>query len=187
MIKVNTAAIAFCVLGALPMAASAQSPGSQSSDFSGRDGEREFSISGTGNSDRNLDSGSFGVTGDLGWYLDDRLVAGIRQSVNYASIEGESIKDDFWNGASRAYVNYHFLDDRSRPFVGASLGGIYGDGVKNSSFAGLEAGIKYYVIPKTYILGRVDYQFLFSSSSDASDAFQDSGIWAYTLGLGYNF
>jgi hypothetical protein len=182
MIKINTAAITLCLLGALPMAASAQSPASGAGD-----GEREFSIAGTGNSDRDLDSGSFGVTGDLGWYFGDQLVAGIRQSVNYASIEGESIKDDFWNGASRAYLNYHFLDDRSRPFIGASLGGIYGDGIKNSSFAGLEAGMKYYVLQKTYVLGRVDYQFLFSSTNDASDAFQDSGIWAYTLGLGYNF
>ncbi len=187
MIKVSTAAIAFCLLGAMPIAASAQSSGSHSAGISASEGDREFSVSGTGNSDRNLDSGSFGVTGDLGWYVGDRSVAGIRQSVNYASIEGESLRDDFWNGASRAYLNYHFLDDRSRPFVGASLGGIYGDGVKNSSFAGLEAGLKYYVIPQTYILGRVDYQFLFSSTSDASDAFQDSGIWAYTVGLGYNF
>ncbi|MDO8862064.1 hypothetical protein Q6D67_10145 [Haliea sp. E1-2-M8] len=187
MIKVNAAAITICLLGALPMAASAQSSGAQSSEFGSREGERELSISGTGNSDRNLDSGSFGVTGDLGWYLTDQVVAGIRQSVNYASIEGESIKDDFWNGSSRAYVNYHFLADRARPFVGGSLGGIYGDGINDSSFAGLEAGLKYYVLPKTYFLGRVDYQFLFSSTSDASDAFQDSGIWAYTVGLGYNF
>lgn len=152
MIRINTAAITLCLLGALPLAASAQSQ-----EFGARDGDREFSISGTGNSDRNVDSGSFGVTGDLGWYLGDKLVAGIRQSVNYASIEGESVKDDFWNGASRAYLNYQFLDDRSRPFVGASLGGIYGDGVKNSS------------------------------TNDASEALQDSGIWAYTVGMGYNF
>ena len=187
MIKVKTATIAICLLGALPMAASAQSSGVQSSDFKAGEGERELSISGTGNSDRNVDSGSFGITGDLGWYLGDQLVAGIRQSVNYASIEGESIKDNFWNGSSRGYLNHHFLEERARPFVGASLGGIYGDGVKNSTFAGLEAGLKYYVLPKTYVLGRVDYQFLFSSTSDASDAFQDSGIWAYTVGLGYNF
>ncbi len=53
MIKFNTAAIAFCLLGVLPMAVSAQS-----SQFGAREGECEFSISGTGNSDRNLDSGS---------------------------------------------------------------------------------------------------------------------------------
>ncbi len=88
----------------------------------------------------------------------------------------------FWTG-----TNYQFLNDRARPFVGASLGGIYGDGINNSAFAGLETGLKYYVQTKTYFLSRVEYQFLFDSTSDASDAFQDDGVWAYTVGLGYNF
>ncbi len=182
MNKVNTTALTLCLLGALPMAVSAQNSG-----FGPNQGDREFSISGTGSSDRNFDSGSFGVTGDMGWYLQDHMVAGVRQSVNYASIEGESIIDDFWNGSTRGYLNYQFLDDRVRPFIGASLGGVYGDGVQNSGFAGLEAGLKYYVLTKTYFLTRVEYQFLFDSTSDASDAFQDDGAWAYTVGLGYNF
>lgn len=182
MIRVTTAALTLCILGALPMAASAQS-----SDFSPRAGDQEFSISGTGSSDQSFNSGSFGVTGDLGWYTRDNVVGGIRQSINYASIEGESLKDDFWNGSTRGYFNYHFLTNRTRPFLGASLGGIYGDGVNNSAFAGLETGVKHYVQAKTYMLARVEYQFFFSRGSDAADAFQDDGAWAYTLGLGYNF
>ncbi len=182
MIRVNTAAISLCILCALPMAASAQS-----SNFGPVQGDREFSISGTGTNDRNFDSGSFGVTGDLGWYVRPDVVAGVRQSINYASIKGESVKDDFWNGSTRGYLNLQFLEDRARPFVGASLGAIYGDGVKNSTFAGLELGMKYYVQTKTYFLARAEYQFFFSSSSDASDAFRKSGAWAYTVGLGYNF
>ena len=182
MIRINTAAIALCLLGAVPMAASAQS-----SEFGPRQGEQEFSISGTGSSDRSFDSGSFGATGDLGWYLRDNVVGGIRQSINYASIRGASITDDFWNGSTRGYLNYQFLADRTRPFVGGSLGGIYGDGVENSAFAGLETGIKHYVQTKTYFLARAEYQFLFSSASEADDAFKDDGAWAFTVGLGYNF
>lgn len=161
MNRVNTAAITLCVLGALPMAVSAQSP-----VFGPDEGDREFTLSGTGSNDRDFDSGSFGVTADLGWYLRTNLVAGARQSINYASIEGESIKDDFWNGSTRGYLNYQFLDDRARPFVGGSLGGIYGDGVKDSAFAGLETGIKYYVQTKTFFLTRAEYQFFFSDTSD---------------------
>jgi hypothetical protein len=182
MTRINAAVIAFCLLGGLSMTASAQSSG-----FGPARGDQEFSISGTGSSDRSFNSGSFGVTGDLGWYFREQVVAGVRQSVNYASIKGESIKDDFWNGSTRGYVNYHFLTDRARPFIGASLGGIYGDGVKNSAFAGLETGVKYYVQPKAYLLARVEYQFLFTSRRDATDAFQDDGAWAYTVGLGFNF
>lgn len=109
MKNLNTLALTICVLSALPLVASAQS-----GQFGPEEREREFSISGTGSSDRNLDSGNFGVTGDLGWYLQKEMVAGVRQSVNYASIEGESIADDFWNGSTRSYLNYHFLDDRAR-------------------------------------------------------------------------
>lgn len=182
MNKVNTAAISLCLLGALPLAATAMP-----SNFGPNLGDREFSISGTGGSDQDFNSGTFGVTGDMGWYVRDQVVVGLRQSVNYASIEGESIKDDFWNGSTRGYINYQFLADRARPLLGASLGGIYGDGVNDSAFAGLEMGLKYYVQMKTYVLTRVEYQFLFSSASDATDAFQDDGAWAYTLGMGYNF
>lgn len=182
MNRVNSAAITLCVLGALPMAASAQSSG-----FGPEEDDKEFSISGTGSSDQDFDSGSFGLTGELGWYLQDHVVAGIRQSVNYASIEGADLDDDFWNGATRGYLNYQFLNDRARPFVGASLGGIYGDGVEDSGFAGLETGLKYYVREKTYFLARIDYQFFFEDSDDVDDAFKDDGGWAYTVGLGYNF
>lgn len=182
MNRISSTALTLCLFGSLPMAASAQTSG-----FGPEEGDKEFSISGTGSGDRNFDSGSFGLTGDLGWYLNDRMVAGVRQSVNYASIEGESIVDDFWNGSTRGYLNHHFMTDRARPFVGASLGGVYGDGIENSAFAGLEAGLKYYVQKKTYFLARAEYQFLFDSTDDATDAFQDDGAWAYTVGLGYNF
>ncbi|TDT41778.1 hypothetical protein DES49_1881 [Halospina denitrificans] len=182
MIRLNIAAITLCLLGALPMAVSAQSSG-----FGPEEGEGEFSISGTGSSDQDFEGGSLGLSGDLGWYLSDAMSAGIRQSVNYADIGGEGVTDDFWNGSTRGYVNHHFLTDRARPFLGASLGGVYGDGVKDSGFAGLETGIKYYVRQKTYLLARAEYQFLFSSTDEATDAFQDDAIWAYTIGMGYNF
>ncbi len=182
MIRANTAAITFCLLGALPMAASAQS-----SNVGPTEGDREFALAGTGSSDQDFDSTSLGVSGDLGWFLNDKMSAGIRQSISYADIQGEDLTDDFWNGATRGYINHHFLDDRARPFIGASLGGVYGDGVKDSAFAGLETGIKYYVRSKTFIIARAEYQFLFSDTDDATDAFQDDGAWAYTVGLGYNF
>ena len=96
MIRIKTAAITFCLLGALPLAVSAQS-----TEFGPREGDREFSISGTGSNDRDFNSGSFGLTGDLGWYLRSNVVAGIRQSVNYADIEGERVNEDFWHGSTR--------------------------------------------------------------------------------------
>lgn len=178
------AAIAYCAIAAAPVMAFAQ--GSPESRFGPVAGEREFSIAGSGGSDKDFDSTTFGLTGDLGWYLSNNIVGGVRQSVNFADIEGEDVSDDFWNGTTRGYLNYQFGTHRARPFLGASLGGIYGDGVNDSAFAGLELGIRFYVREKTYLLGRLDYQFFFEDSSDADDAFDD-GAWAYTVGMGYNF
>ncbi|MFT5721681.1 MAG: hypothetical protein ACI9W6_001997 [Motiliproteus sp.] len=175
------AILSLCVLGALPMAASAQQ------DFFGPVmGDREFALSGTGSSDRDLDANNFGAVAEVGWYLQDNTVWGVRQSINYADIQGEDIQNDFWNGSTRAYYDYQFGAGQAKPFVGGSLGFIYGDGVEDDAFAGLEGGIKYYVLPKTYVLGRVEYQWFFDQGSDADNTF-DEGAWAYTLGLGFNF
>jgi hypothetical protein len=181
----NRNTVFLCVtLGLFPAAAFAQT--GYSSNVGPTQGDREFTLSGTGSSDRNFDSGNIGASGDFGWYRSNELLLGIRQSVNYASIEGESIKDDFWNGSTRGYLNYHFGQTAWRPFVGASLGAIYGDGVKDSAFAGLEGGFKYYVLPKTFLLARAEYQWFFDRAKDVDNTF-DQGAWAYTVGLGYNF
>jgi len=150
-------------------------------------GDRELTLAGTGTSDRKFDTGNFGISGDLGWYVFDRnLLLGVRQSVNYANIEGADISDDFWNGSTRGFANYHFFDDAWRPFLGASLGVVYGDGVDDTGFGGLELGLKYYVLDSTFVMGRAEYQFFFERARDVDDNF-DEGAWAYTVGLGYNF
>lgn len=151
-------------------------------------GDREFTLSGTGSSDKDFDNSSLGLSADVGWFTSDKSVWGVRQSLNFADIDGEDLSNDFWNGSTRGYYDYHFLDNDTdwRPFIGVSLGGIYGDGVKNSGFAGAELGIKYYVQKKTFILARAEYQFFFTDSNSASDNWED-GAFAYVLGMGYNF
>ncbi|WP_240673308.1 hypothetical protein [Chromohalobacter israelensis] len=148
-----------------------------------RTGDREFSLSGTGSSSKDFDNGNFGVSGDYGWYLSSRTLVGLRQSVNFADVEGD---DNVWNGSTRGFADYHFGQGAARPFVGASLGGIYGDAVKDTGIAGLETGLKYYVLPTTFIQARAEYQFLFDSGDSAEDNYDD-GAWAYTLGMGINF
>ncbi len=158
----------------------------QQENIGPQDGSREFSLAGSGTSDKDFDNSSFGVSGDYGWYTSSHSVWGIRQSINFADIKGEDLGDDFWSGSTRGYYDYHFGDGAARPFVGGSLGAVYGDGVNDSAFAGLEFGLKYYVLESTYILGRAEYQFFFDSGSSAEDNFDD-GAWVYVLGMGYNF
>lgn len=177
------ATISVCLMGTLPLMANAQDMRTSTGPTAG---DREITLSGTGSSDSDFDSSTAGITGDYGWYRNDMLSWGIRQSVNYASIEGADLTDDYWNGSTRGYINQHFLQDKFRPFIGASLGAVYGDGVEDGGFAGLEFGQKYYVLPSTFVLARAEYQWFFDSSSNVDDNFSD-GAFAYTVGIGYNF
>lgn len=148
-------------------------------------GDKELVLSGTGSSANDLDKMTFGVLGGLGWYYTRQLEFGVRQGVNYADVPNDS--DNLWNGSTRGFVDYHFIvSDRARPFIGANLGGTYGERVNDSAMAGLEAGIKYFVRPKTFIQGAAEYQYFFDNLGDIDDAFDD-GAFVYTVGIGYLF
>lgn len=146
-------------------------------------GEKSFSLSGTGSSDDSFDNNSFGVSGELGWYQTDHLLWGIRQSVN--GVSGEDVSDA-WNGATRGFVNMHFGEGNVRPYIGANIGGIYGEAVNETGTAGVEAGVRWFVRNKTFIGLGAEYAWLFDDDNDIDDSFDD-GAFFYTLGIGFNF
>lgn len=146
-------------------------------------GDREVTLSGAGSSDKSFDDTVFSVQGSWGTYLDDSAMWGVRQSINARDTEGESVKFD---GSTRVFYDYHFGTGQTRPFVGLSLGGIYGDGVDNTFSGGPEIGIKHWVQDKTFITAMAEYQFLFKSGSDARDRY-DHGAFFYSVGVGYNY
>jgi len=147
-------------------------------------GDRSLTLSGTGNSDDSFDTNAFGVSGSIGWFTSDVLEIGIRQSANGLIVDDG---EDSWSGSTRAFVDYHFnTGTMVIPFIGANLGGIYGDGVEESGTAGVEAGAKFYVKEKTFIMGMVEWQYLFEDADEIDNNFDD-GAFFYTLGIGYNF
>ncbi len=64
-------------------------------------GDKSFSISGTGASDKDFDNNTFGTTAELGWFLSNELELGIRQSVNVLALDNA---DDRWSGATRGFA-----------------------------------------------------------------------------------
>ena len=146
-------------------------------------GTQEITLSGAGSSDKDFDSTNLSVQGSWGQYLNESSLWGIRQLVTVFDEEGESTK---FQGATRVFYDYHFGTGPTRPFIGASIGGIYGDNVDDTFMAGPEVGIKHWLNDSTFITGLVEYQFLFDSGSEAEDTFDD-GTFLYSLGLGYNF
>lgn len=145
-------------------------------------GDRLFTLTGSGASDSDFDNNTASVSFDLGMFYSDRTALGLRQSVGFADNENDSS----WSGATRMFADYHFDANKWQPFIGANIGGIYGDGVDETFFAGPEAGVKYYVRPKTFVTVQAEYQIFFDSASEANDNFDD-GAWAYSAGIGYNF
>lgn len=145
-------------------------------------GDREVTLSGAGSSDKDFNNTLFSVDGSIGWYLSDRSAWGIRQQINVSDTERDSTN---FSGATRVFYDYHF-GEHVRPFIGVSIGGIYGDRVDDSFTAGPEIGLKYYIGTKTFIIGMMEYQFLFKNVDDADSRFDD-GAFFYSLGLGYNF
>ncbi|OEY65364.1 hypothetical protein [Marinobacter sp. X15-166B] len=146
-------------------------------------GERFFTLSGSGASDKDFDSNTVSVSFDVGRFHSDSGAYGVRQSLGFADINDDSN----WTGATRAFYDYHFdTGERWRPFIGGNLGGIYGEGIDETFFAGPELGVKYYVRRKTYITVQAEYQVFFDNAGDAEDNFDD-GAFAYSAGIGYHF
>lgn len=159
------------VIGLLPIAVAA-----------GPDkGDQEIILSAT--SDWPFDDITSGTAGGYGRFLSDHSLIGVRQSVNWTDREGG---DRSWSGATRGFYQFHFDLDRQRPFAGASLGGIYGEAIDESFFAGPEFGVKYYASDTAFINLIAKYQFFFEEAGPADEAFEEDTFF-YGLGIGYNF
>ena len=79
--------------------------------------------------------------------------------------------------------DYHLDLGRFWPFFGANLGYVYGEDVSDTWALGLEGGLKYFVNSTTFVLGRVEYQWLLD---DDDEGFGD-GQWVYVVGIGFKW
>lgn len=145
-------------------------------------GEWEATISGSGSSDQDFENNTLGVTGSVGKYMTDNVVVGVRQTLNYSG----SDDDNVFTGATRVFADYVFDLGRFRPYIGAGIGGIYGEGVNDSFSAGPEVGLKYYADDNTFIYVQTEYQFTFTNTDDIEDAYDDGGFF-HAIGVGFNF
>jgi hypothetical protein len=163
----------------LPAAAIAQTGAEY--EYGSQQGNFDVTLGGSGTNDNDFETGDFAISGSIGYFVTDNVLVSLRQTVNAGLGE-----DDDFNGSTRLAADYVFEFDRWQPFVGAQVGGIYGENVDNTGVAGPEAGLRVYVNPLTYLFGQVEYQFLFEDAGDVEDNFDD-GVFVYTVGIGFNF
>jgi len=180
---------ACCWLAALPLAALAQTTTDNvaiaTNQWGPHMGSKEITIGASGSSNRDLDSSAGGGAASYGYYLTNNWEVSVRQTANYSNPKGTG--GNFWNGETSGALDYDLAGQGAlRPFVGANLGWVYGRGVTNSGAAGLEAGLKFYVAPRTFIMPLVNYGWAFRHDKAIASRFS-TGIWNWTLGMGFNF
>jgi len=151
-------------------------------DFGARAGDWEFTLGGGGASNTDLDSSGGGLNTSVGFYFSDTLELSVRQSANYTNGAGDAEYD----GSTFVALDHHFGNGRLRPFVGVNVGAVYGENTSDSWAAGIEAGLKFYVQPRTFLFALVNYAWTFEDADDADDTFSDGGL-LWTVGVGFNF
>lgn len=179
MLRKNLVLAALATLLAVPAVTHAAPP------------DRPFELTiGAGASNSNDFDGFTGnLNGSIGYYFTDKLELSLRQSVQYTDVGAGSANGSAWNGSSRLALDLHFpLGDKGQiqPFVGANIGYVYGESVKDTWEAAPEAGVKVYLNNTTFVFVQAEYQFFFEDGGDADDAFDD-GSFVYSLGLGFRF
>jgi hypothetical protein len=145
-------------------------------------GDKVFSLNGSGASDEDFDNNTFSISGALNYFFTDRIEGAIRQTISYAKVEGS---DRNWNASTRVAGDYDFDFGRVWPFAGASLGYVYGDEVKDTWVAGPEVGVKCFVNQTTFLLGMIEWEFFFNKGG-RHDTFEDS-VFLYTVGIGFRW
>jgi len=146
-------------------------------------GDSTFNIIGSGSSNDDLDNTVFGMELSLGHFFTDSLAGEFRQGLNLTDIPGS---DDDWSASTRGALDVYLATDDVCPFIGGSIGYVYGDAVSDTWVAGPEGGVKWFVNTTTYIVALVEYEFFFDEGDEVEDAFDD-GRFVYSLGVGFKF
>jgi hypothetical protein len=134
-----------------------------------RMGDKEFLLSGSGTSDKKFKDNAYSISGSLGYFVTDGLELAFRQ--DYACSNPGSVKN--WAATSRVAGDFNFNFEGVVPFIGASIGYLYGDNIRDTWVAGSEGGLKVFVNDTTFIIGSIAYDFFFRRTSEVDTAFDN--------------
>lgn len=144
----------------------------------------EFTLGASGSNDEDFEAGDAQLSASVFYYVVDSVKVGARQNLWFADA-GNGISD-IWNGSSRFAIDYVFPSHWVRPFLGVSIGAVYGDTIKESLVAAPEAGVQFFIKSDVFIQAIAEYQFLFETSDRINDVIEN-GQFVYGLNLGCRF
>ena len=144
-------------------------------------GDKVLSLNGVGLSNEDFDNTTFSASGDLSYFFTNNISGAIRQTLGFSDTGNG---DSEWTASTRVAADYNFDLGRWWPFVGASIGYVYGDDIDETWVGGPEAGIRYFVNQTTFILATIEWEFFFDNSNDASE---EDSQFIYALGIGFRW
>ena len=179
----------------LPLTAP-QQPAQQPPPPPPRDGRRddrrdvpwEVTASGGGTNDEDFNVGNGSLNASVGYYFTEMIELVGRQTVFYSDDEGILGDDeDVWAFQSMLGLDLHIPLGKVVPYVGGSVGFLYGDIPADETMAaGPEAGVKIYLQRAAFFHAGAAWQFFFDEQETIDDAFTDGQIF-YTVGFGLRF
>jgi hypothetical protein len=196
--KITILPKSWLLLAALPVAIMAQPEPTDNSNSAGdhwrqedaaqwgpHEGTTEITLSGSGSSNKQMSNSLGGADVSLGYYFAKATELSLRQEVDYTHPQGVSAQ---WDGSTKLALDQDFLtSSRFRPFIGANIGGIYGQRVRDTWAAGLEGGLKFYALRKTFIVVEPEYDWFFRHAHGLiGKAKFNEGEWNWRLGVGFD-
>jgi hypothetical protein len=185
------------LLAALPLAVVAQPESTNNegntsywhpndgSQWGPHQGTTEITLSGSGSSNKQMSNSLGGANLSFGYYFANTTELSLRQEVDYTHPQGISAQ---WDGSTKVALDQDFLaNSRIRPFIGANIGGIYGRRVRDTWAAGLEGGVKFYVLRTTFIVLEPEYDWFFRRAHGlVGETKFNEGEWNWGVGVGFD-
>ncbi len=146
-----------------------------------KQGDRTFTLSGAGTSDKNFDNSAVSVEAQFGYFTKNNWELSFRQKIGYVNQDSSR-----WDFTSRIAADY-YLDTVKfqgrlkgmKTFVGASIGYMYDDDLSGDYMYGPEGGVKYFFNDTTFAIAMISFNLV--NSDDKDDRFD------YTFGIGFKF
>ncbi|HET6248805.1 MAG TPA: outer membrane beta-barrel protein [Tepidisphaeraceae bacterium] len=147
-------------------------------------GPFEIELGGDGTNGPNFNGFTAAADASIGYFFTDNLELDLRQTAAYSDVAGVG-----WDASTDLAIDFNVpLGDQAQwmPYIGANIGYVYGNSVRNTWEAAPEAGVKYFVNSSTFIYVSAEYQFFFNQNSTAGSALRN-GQFIYGLGVGFRF
>lgn len=138
----------------------------------------EFMLAGAEKSANSFDENDGGISAQLGFFLTKSIELGFRQNAFINSDNGSTSVA----ASSAVFADFHFDLGSFQPFIGVNGLFNYGGGVQQTFDIGPEAGIKYFVLPKTFIVAQGSYMRQVDDIGNGSLSYA-----LFNLGIGFDF